>query len=634
MKKRNNSESNTAKTRAEVTEAFYNFGLFQGTTVHYLCAEDEAFEIYSFLHQGEVTPFERPDGYVKRDNRVLIIEHFAIDGYETYPNGGSLLSAKDSKIKKAISNLFASNPEGSYSTRLGTTNSYEQFIQNCIDRFANHYTSIKEYKEHLIAEGVADDNTEFTVCFLMEETSPIGTLVTDGESIMPVCLAHSKEFLDFFKKMPEVDYILSNVLDLTTSKIIPYVFSNKSAELLMSEIIDYKSMQFLSSDPMFVHRGFVAECREYALEDLLSYVQPTPYIVSSTDYNDSYKTPVLTAGKTFILGYTNETDGIFSQLPVIIFDDFTTASKYVDFPFKVKSSAMKILIPDTTKVLPKYIFYRMQIISFDSSTHKRYWIQQYSKIRVQSPPIPMQERIVARIEEMLSQLDAGVETLKKTKAQLAVYWQAVLKEAFTHYSEAKTVEIAELVDDIRIGPFGTMLHKSDYVLNGIPVVNPQHIKAGSIIPSTSISVSPEKAVELSAYRLKVNDIIMGRRGEMGRAAAITNKEDGWICGTGSIVFRLKPEYDAVFYAQLLSSPAVVHYLEEHATGTTMKNLNEDIVQHIPVPIITKEMQKEIMVKIDRQMSVCDSIEKTVDSALQQAEAMRQSILKKAFEGRL
>ncbi|MBR4401670.1 MAG: restriction endonuclease subunit S [Synergistes sp.] len=248
------------------------------------------------------------------------------------------------------------------------------------------------------------------------------------------------------------------------------------------------------------------------------------------------------------------------------------------------------------------------------------------------PDLIEQERIVAQIEEMFSQLDAGVETLKKTKAQLAVYRQAVLKEAFSSYREAKTVEIAEIVDDIRIGPFGTMLHRSDYISNGIPVINPQHIKGGKVISSPSVSISKEKATELSAYMLKTNDIIMGRRGEMGRSAAITDMENGWICGTGSILFRLKPEFDSVFYAQLLSSPDVVHYLEEHATGTTMKNLNEDIVQHIPVPFITAEFQKEITLNIESKMSVCDSLEQTVDATLQQAESMRQSILKQAFEG--
>ena len=94
------------------------------------------------------------------------------------------------------------------------------------------------------------------------------------------------------------------------------------------------------------------------LEDLLDYIQPTNFIVNSTDYDDTYKTPVLTAGKTFILGYTNETTGIFKdKLPVIIFDDFTTSTKYVDFPFKVKSSAMKILHIDPKKANIKYIHY-------------------------------------------------------------------------------------------------------------------------------------------------------------------------------------------------------------------------------------------------------------------------------------
>ena len=169
---------------------------------------------------------------------------------------------------------------------------------------------------------------------------------------------------------------------------------------------------------------------EYELGELLSYEQPTPYIVESTDYNDKYKTPVLTAGKSFVLGYTNETHGVYTALPVIIFDDFTTASQYVNFGFKVKSSAMKILTPNTELVLPKFIYYRMQIIQFDHSTHKRYWIQQYSKIKVSIPPIPVQEQIVAKIEELFSELDNGVETLRKTKQQLAVYRQAVLKDAF------------------------------------------------------------------------------------------------------------------------------------------------------------------------------------------------------------
>lgn len=374
--------------------------------------------------------------------------------------------------------------------------------------------------------------------------------------------------------------------------------------------------------------------KEYKLEELLSYEQPGAYIVESTDYNDAYDTPVLTAGKSFILGYTKETEGVFDRLPVIIFDDFTTASQFVNFKFKVKSSAMKILNINNELVIPKYIFYRMQVINIDHSTHKRYWIQQYSKIKIKVPPKAEQERIVSRIEELFSSLDNAVETLNKTKKQLEVYRQAVLKEAFKYNESTEIVELQSIVDDIRIGPFGTMLHKSDYIDGGVPVINPQHIKSQEIHPSTRVSISERKADELSSYKLRINDVIMGRRGEMGRTAAVTTIEDGWICGTGSIIVRLKPEYDAVFYSQLLSSPDTVHYLEEKSTGTTMNNLNEDIVKHIPIPNITTKEQKKIREALDAKTSVCDNIEQTVNTALNEAEAMRQSILKEAFEGRL
>ena len=173
------------------------------------------------------------------------------------------------------------------------------------------------------------------------------------------------------------------------------------------------------------------ETKEYELGQLLTYEQPTPYIVESTKYSDEYKTPVLTAGKSFIIGYTNEKNGIYDRLPVIIFDDFTTSSQYVNFKFKVKSSAMKILTANTELVLPKYIFYQMQAISIDHSTHKRYWIQHYSKLKVRIPSLLLEQgKIIQQIEELFSQLDKGVETLQTIKQQLAVYRQAVLKEAF------------------------------------------------------------------------------------------------------------------------------------------------------------------------------------------------------------
>ena len=297
------------------------------------------------------------------------------------------------------------------------------------------------------------------------------------------------------------------------------------------------------------------------------------------------------------------------------------------------------VIPDENIDRDYLYYYLLRVVSdLYAKTHGSGMVHitkgPFMATKIPVPSITYQRRIVARIEELFSQLDSGVETLKKAKQQLAVYRQAVLKEAFDIGTGSELVEISELVEDIRIGPFGTALHKSDYLINGIPVINPQHISDLCIRPNPKVAISPEKADELSMYRLCTNDIIMGRRGEMGRTAAITEKENGWICGTGSLLFRLKPEYDATFYAQILASPNAVRYLEDNATGTTMKNLNEDIVKHIPVPKITKEMQRSMTKSLDEKLSVCDSIEQTVDAALQQAEAMRQSILKQAFEGRV
>ena len=146
------------------------------------------------------------------------------------------------------------------------------------------------------------------------------------------------------------------------------------------------------------------------LEDVVDYEQPQPYIVESTSYSDRYETPVLTAGKSFIIGYTNETNGICNKLPVIIFDDFTTDSKYVDFPFKVKSSAMKILHVKSG-VETKFISLVMSITRLISETHKRYWISEYSKLDILLPPQQEQKRIVNHVESIFNRFDKIAEEL-------------------------------------------------------------------------------------------------------------------------------------------------------------------------------------------------------------------------------
>ena len=251
---------------------------------------------------------------------------------------------------------------------------------------------------------------------------------------------------------------------------------------------------------------------EYSLGELLSYEQPTAYTVESTDYNDKYETPVLTAGKTFILGYTNEKQGIYDALPVIIFDDFTTASQYVNFKFKVKSSAMKILKADSELVLPKFIFYRMQIIKFDASTHKRYWIQHYSKIKVKIPPIPEQENIVTHIEELLSQLDASVTELKTAKERLKVYRQAVLKEAFE--GDYPQVQLKEISTAISGYAFKSKLYTSDgkYVVVKIGNVKERHFEFSRDLTRTN---EADETI-LDKYLLQRGDCLITLTGSRGK----------------------------------------------------------------------------------------------------------------------
>lgn len=254
------------------------------------------------------------------------------------------------------------------------------------------------------------------------------------------------------------------------------------------------------------------------------------------------------------------------------------------------------------------------------------------------PPLSEQQRIVERIEELFAKLDEAKERLQEVADSFAVRKAAILHKAFTGELIGKQVTelvpLENLVDLIKIGPFGSSLHESDYIENGIPLVNPKHIVQQRIVPQSKISISDEKAEELSSYKLKENDIVLGRRGEMGRCAPVSAREENWICGTGSMIIRLKEEYDARLYSLILGSQATVTYLENSAVGSTLKNLNEKIVRKIPVPQFDIEEQHEIVRLIDDLLARERKAQQATEQALASIDLMKKSILARAFRGEL
>ncbi len=161
------------------------------------------------------------------------------------------------------------------------------------------------------------------------------------------------------------------------------------------------------------------------LGDAFDYIQPTPYLVRSTDYS-SYGIPVLTAGKTFILGYTTEREGIFNDLPIIIFDDFTTESKYVTFSFKAKSSAMKML-----KAKPNvdiyYAYLALQTVDYTIGGHERHWISKFQYLPVPLPPLPEQRAIASALSDM----DAEIESLEAKRNKYTKIKQGMMQDLLT-----------------------------------------------------------------------------------------------------------------------------------------------------------------------------------------------------------
>lgn len=355
------------------------------------------------------------------------------------------------------------------------------------------------------------------------------------------------------------------------------------------------------------------------------------------DYLPKGQLPIIDQGQQLIGGYSDNLHLQLScNLPVIVFGDHTRAVKYVDFPFGAGADGIKVLEP-TEGIHPKFLYYATQylVLRLEDRGYARHY-QYIEKKELDIPSIPEQKRIVARIEELFSELDNGVETLQKTKQQLAVYRQAVISTAFPKMNEDNTVRLDEIADITGGITKGRDLSKQETVY--LPYLRVANVQNGYLDLSQMKTIEV-KTNEVEKYLLQVGDVLYtegGDRDKLGRGTVWKGEISN--CVHQNHVFRARldqtrarPQYVAYWS---MSAFARNYFYAKGKQSVNLASINKTVLSALSIPLPCLEEQESILQAIESRLSVCDSIEKTVDTALQQAEAMRQSILKRAFEGRL
>ena len=260
---------------------------------------------------------------------------------------------------------------------------------------------------------------------------------------------------------------------------------------------------------------------------------------------------------------------------------------------------------------------------------------QMKTIPVPVPSIDEQNRIVARIEELFSELDNGVETLQKTKQQLTVYRQAVVKSVLdTYCKDAETIKIGDVCHDVKVG---IVIKPTQYYVQsgGVRAFRNANVRRNFIEDTDWAMISQEGHRQNCRSEIHTGDVLIARSGvNLGMAAAVPEKYDGY--NAIDVVIAV-PKQDIVlprYLAYYTNSPYGINNVKQNQRGMAQGHLNIAVYGKLPLLLPTTQMQNTIIQEMDARLSACDDIEKAVETALQQAEAMRQSILKQAFEGRL
>lgn len=350
------------------------------------------------------------------------------------------------------------------------------------------------------------------------------------------------------------------------------------------------------------------------------------------EYEEVGALAIIDQGKKLIGGYTNNLDmQLKCTLPVIIFGDHTRAVKYVDFPFGAGADGIKVLSPKN-EVNPKYLFYGTQYLTlrFPDKGYARHY-QYIEKMDLRLPGLEEQLHIVTYIEELFSELDKSAETLQTIKKQLEVYRQTVLKKAFSSLHEK--VQIRNISSMVTSGSRGWAKYYNEEGVRFIRITDltRNHIK----LKNDAIQrVCLPENVEGKRSRLQGGDVLISITADLGSIAVIPDNIEESYINQHIAVVRFNNVRQGEFMAWYLKSEYGQKDLLKNKRGGGKLGLGLDDIRNTVVPVVSNEIADRIVEEIDFRFSVCDSIEQTVDTVLSQAEAMRQSILQKAFEGGL
>lgn len=251
-------------------------------------------------------------------------------------------------------------------------------------------------------------------------------------------------------------------------------------------------------------------------------------------------------------------------------------------------------------------------------------------------PVPPTEREQRAIADALSDVDALLSGLDRLIAKKRDLNQAAMQQLLTGQTRLPGFggewDVKELgqVAQFRTGPFGSALHKSDYTSAGVPVINPMHITDGDIEPTRTMTITESAAAALSEFRLKVGEIVIGRRGDMGRCAVVRTHQEGWLCGTGSMIVRCSSGIDADFLQRVLSSPPAIAAIVDASVGTTMVNLNQGTLAALKILFPSLPEQSAIATVLSDMDAELTALEARRDKT----HALKQAMMQELLTGRI